>query len=1313
MNYSITNDNSDTDVIVDIKIIGSSEFSATPTSFIIPPGEIRTTIISFSGDPDNDGEKTADVQFYLDGVLDSIRKVKGTIANTIYVVDNTTSFGTSNVLNFINADDNYTETPAPVETADISENAYIKISFTADAAHTVENIDFTCGNNVDFDEYRVRKYTCKYEINGGTKITLLDSIDISNTDANSPYNIQTLTPSINLSIGDIFSLYWYPFDADPQFANIVGFFIKKDTVSIYNNVQGLLDWTWSVANGLNSFITGLNISNPIYSIGNEVSNAHHHSDVALWEGFPISNKNRYFPDNLNLINVEIDYDNRDNSNNAIISQGILLGNNESITFSTTPTSINISYGNNGSTIIVFNYGSALPTTGNIKFIGNGTNVKCYFNDKLLGTEIVDYDLSLVAYGELYFNGLNENGIKSGQLDSGISYIKINDSEWTFPEGTGSTTTNNNGIITTLKKSELVGVTCIADDNEYMSSPAGNYFGSTFDGFEFEFKYSNRTGQIQVGQDELGNSISFIMIDTVVFMGFRSNGDGQNVLSGGNIPSSGIINVRGVGNEVSLYLDNILLVTETMTIGFPNVDALELLFDCKSEIITYNSIKIGIHEWTFPEGTGSTTTDSQGVVTTLHSGVVDGVKCIKVNNEYLSSPPSNYFGDTISGLDIEVIFSNYSTEPVNLYFISAILPNKDYKFNFYYANGVKKFYIHLFDDLGVYQRFDIPYAGPVTNGKLNIKGNVNNLDLYFNDILLNSLPVTLSDNITEWSDATLYFGVSSSFGVLKPSLDGTYNSIKIGIHEWNSPNWTSPTTTNSQGAITTLHSDVSTDAMIQTDNDPEEMWSYDNNPNSMWSTISNTNELLWINDNTKIPPSYLENFKLGDKLNSELRVRNLNGTGVITQYIDEDSNKIISEYLESGTTFISDNSLLITKDLPNYTGGRITIQYDVKGEVNVTIIPLTNKDFGTWNYQDARNPSQYYSITNNSEDTVTIDLAITGDVDEFVLTDTQLIIESGESKGTYVNFKGGINPSGVKNAILTFTALDKVVNSVSLNGLTEEQPIPFQIEIDTTLTSESVTLPFGSAYLVDATVDWGDGTVTNPTTYNSPDATNIYDTAGTYTITIMGLMESFYVNNGAFKTYPSKVLNWGTSGLKQLSFWGCSNLTDIVTDSYGSLALLVNLRQTFFDIPITKIPIGILDYTTIADDFLGIFGRTNIKTIPDGLFDNCISATSFQAAFTVCVLLESIPPNLFPIENTPLVTRFSNLFYHCYGLTGEIPLGFFDNRPLVTTFRETFNSCVELTGDAPDLWNQYPTAIGLDCFLNGNFDNQASIPADWK
>jgi len=63
---------------------------------------------------------------------------------------------------------------------------------------------------------------------------------------------------------------------------------------------------------------------------------------------------------------------------------------------------------------------------------------------------------------------------------------------------------------------------------------------------------------------------------------------------------------------------------------------------------------------------------------------------------------------------------------------------------------------------------------------------------------------------------------------------------------------------------------------------------------------------------------------------------------------------------------------------------------------------------------------------------------------------------------------------------------------------------------------------------------------------------------------------------------------------------------------------------------------------------------------------------------------------------------------------SIPEGMFDDYPDIFWFGDCFKGCTGITGAVPELWVSHPTANGSDCFKGcTNASNYADIPNDWK
>ena len=111
-------------------------------------------------------------------------------------------------------------------------------------------------------------------------------------------------------------------------------------------------------------------------------------------------------------------------------------------------------------------------------------------------------------------------------------------------------------------------------------------------------------------------------------------------------------------------------------------------------------------------------------------------------------------------------------------------------------------------------------------------------------------------------------------------------------------------------------------------------------------------------------------------------------------------------------------------------------------------------------------------------------------------------------------------------------------------------------------SNQITIPVvttGAVY--DCVVDWGDGTLSIITTFDDPNWTHTYATAGTYEVKITGVFNALRFGNGGDKLKILDVSNWGifvSNGF--VTFQGCSNMTITAKDT----PQITNWNQTFRD-----------------------------------------------------------------------------------------------------------------------------------------------------
>ena len=257
---------------------------------------------------------------------------------------------------------------------------------------------------------------------------------------------------------------------------------------------------------------------------------------------------------------------------------------------------------------------------------------------------------------------------------------------------------------------------------------------------------------------------------------------------------------------------------------------------------------------------------------------------------------------------------------------------------------------------------------------------------------------------------------------------------------------------------------------------------------------------------------------------------------------------------------------------------------------------------------------------------------------------------------------------------------------------------FTITITTTLANTTFTLPIAdySGLTPNFNVNWGDGSSGTILSSSSASKIHTYVSAGSYTITIAGFMPSFRVNNTtAIKGLITGIVNWGTVGLRQVDFYGCTKITSIPSpDKTTSLSDVENFTR-------------FMSNTGITD----VFSFTNITTIPSGLFTNNTLVTTFNSSFNNCLLLSSYPSNLF--DTNINAVNFSSTFRLCKSLT--FPQQFTYNTN-VTTFGNVYymsSTSNAMSGVAPSIWTRSPIPYGVGAFHNcTGLSNYGSIPANF-
>ena len=192
---------------------------------------------------------------------------------------------------------------------------------------------------------------------------------------------------------------------------------------------------------------------------------------------------------------------------------------------------------------------------------------------------------------------------------------------------------------------------------------------------------------------------------------------------------------------------------------------------------------------------------------------------------------------------------------------------------------------------------------------------------------------------------------------------------------------------------------------------------------------------------------------------------------------------------------------------------------------------------------------------------------------------------------------------------------------------------------TTTDNETITLPLGNSYLHDFTVDWGDSSSSEVTSWDDPDRTHTYATAGTYTVTISGKLEKFSFAGVGDKDKLLEVIDFGATGVKSMweSFEGASNLHSFAGGKTPQLHLAA---EAFESTP----SLTALDFSTWDTSNVTNFARF-LKNA-DGLVNIDVSPLDTSAALTMTEMfsdmdkIESLDLSSF---NTSNVTSMKLMF----------------------------------------------------------------------
>lgn len=278
-----------------------------------------------------------------------------------------------------------------------------------------------------------------------------------------------------------------------------------------------------------------------------------------------------------------------------------------------------------------------------------------------------------------------------------------------------------------------------------------------------------------------------------------------------------------------------------------------------------------------------------------------------------------------------------------------------------------------------------------------------------------------------------------------------------------------------------------------------------------------------------------------------------------------------------------------------------------------------------------------------------------------------------------------------------------------------------------IPSGSFTFPAGNIGTYNATIDWGDSTTSEITTYNDADLTHTYTSSGERIIQVTGTFPWFYLNNSATGDLLIKVINWGNIHLESLvgAFYGAGNLNELPEGPITGASSVASLNNTFRNTgSLLLVDDNLLDSLVNVTSMVLTFNNSEIKGVPPGFLDKLVLLTNMQQTFFSSGI-DSIPHNL--LDYNILLTSLYGTFAST-GIT-YIPDNFIDNNDKITVLAAMFSGCSNLSGSSGEFWlnpsgasnytlipPDYDSGVpnGQNCYQScTGLSDYSTIPIYWK
>ena len=196
-------------------------------------------------------------------------------------------------------------------------------------------------------------------------------------------------------------------------------------------------------------------------------------------------------------------------------------------------------------------------------------------------------------------------------------------------------------------------------------------------------------------------------------------------------------------------------------------------------------------------------------------------------------------------------------------------------------------------------------------------------------------------------------------------------------------------------------------------------------------------------------------------------------------------------------------------------------------------------------------------------------------------------------------------------------------------------------------SNQIKLPLSNLGTTNFTVDWGDGTSDEITSYNQPETTHTYSSAGTYEVVINGDCSGFRFLNGGDRLKILEIKNFGVNHIAYslyAAYRGCSNLTITATDSLNFYPIPDAFYQAF-DLCSSLTTIPSIESWDISNAYSlsSMFGNCQN-------FNQPLNNLNISSVTNLSNMFRSSPNFNQPLNgwDTSSVTDMTNMFLQCSG-----------------------------------------------------------------